>query len=416
MLTRNHLVTLLIAALYGCGQPVEHEEERLELQQDVETGGRGRFRLFSPAWRGIGGQDPAEVAKRFEVIFGNLDPAPFRAGNPNVEVIKYQLGPYVGPADMRELTATKNDALARTAAGELIKANNFANWLANPGRPAWHRYLKAKVVELMGSRGFDGILSDSMGTAPVLTNYADGKPINPETGKLYTTQEWISAGKEHLRAMRSALTSGSKLYLNGLASGASYWSELDSSPRALVGLVDGAMAESIFRNATEGLDSFPSEAAWLQDVTMIEDVAARGKRGFWWTKMWCDHDTCDAVPGAAKKIAQWRRFTLGSFLLGAGEQSFYNFETEKTDGNAAEQFPEYDLARKLGQSRSVRLAVEGTKLQMRAFDEGRVFVNVGATPASTELRRRFRRPDGVCTATITVAAHDALMLLDDCGG
>src|ERR1039458_3776332 len=73
-----------------------------------------RLRLFAPAWRGIGEQDPAVVAKRFGILYLRADPAPFHRANPGVKCIIYSLGPYVNKADMQTL---EPEALAHNAAG-----------------------------------------------------------------------------------------------------------------------------------------------------------------------------------------------------------------------------------------------------------------------------------------------------------
>src|SRR4030095_14823626 len=88
-----------------------------------------RLRLFAPAWRGIGDQHPAAVAKKFGIIYMRADPVPFHRGDPAVKCIIYSLGPYVNKVETKTLAA---EALAHDASGALVKARDWPNWLIVP--------------------------------------------------------------------------------------------------------------------------------------------------------------------------------------------------------------------------------------------------------------------------------------------
>jgi len=159
----------------------------------------------------------------------------------------------------------------------------------------------------------------------------------------------------------------------------------------------------------------------MQDIRMVQDVERRGLTGFWWTKCWCDGNTCANEPGAETIVPQWRRFAMGSYLLAAGPHSYFNFDTVKNDqpSNAAEDFPEYDVA--LGAATGPMQEISGTGVYWRPFSGGIVVVNPtaksveGLRPAgiadqpfiSAGENRKRRSPFGA-------PAHTGLILTPCC--
>jgi hypothetical protein len=373
-----------------------------------------RLRLFAPAWRNIGEQDPREVARKFPIIYGHLSPGPFHEGNPQCKVIKYSLGPYVTRDVMKKLPP---EALVRDSAGEVPKARDFANWLIVPDNPRWLDYQRNLVRQLMDS-DFDGLFVDSLGTAPVDSEYLHSKPFNPATKQPYTVSEWLAAERKMLEATVAALPKGKLLFLNGLGPGSRYWREPErDSPRVLLEYVQGAMSESIWRPAKSPLTAWPSIDNWNKDVRMIQDIDKRGLYGFWWTKCWSDGNTSWNEPGAKELVPQWRRFALASYLLAAGPRSYFNFDTMKDDqpkSNAAEYFAEYDAP--LGNATSGMKEIAGTGVWYRAFTGGLIVVNPGVNdspevaPVPAGERYRSWGEERTVTAPFSVKAHTGLIL------
>ncbi len=321
------------------------------------------------------------MAKRFTFIFGGMAPKGFHEGNPEAKCIRYMLGPYVDP---KTLPLAGEEVLALSDQGKRIKASGFTNWVIVPDNPRWLEFVKSEVHKAMDNSDWDGVFSDSMGTAPVDTNYVDARPINPHTKKPYTAEEWLAAEVVMLKAVNEALPKGRLHILNGLTRGNRYWAEPESaSPRALLPYVDGAMSELIWRTPNSKLTDWPSLELWMQEIRMIQDVEKRGKLGFYWTKCWTGSQfTSTTQPDADKLIPQWLRFSLCSYLLAAGPHSYYNFDTKRTDNpegkgelvsNAAEQFPEYDAP--LGVATGEMQEIGKSGVYYRPFSNGVVLVN-----------------------------------------
>jgi hypothetical protein len=348
-------------AAEGAGKPWLHQETRM--------------RLFSPAWRLIGEQTPQETARKFSVIYGHLAPQQFHQGNPDCKVIKYLLGPYTTKGEMAKLPA---EAMAHDAQGNVIKAREFPNWLVAPDSPKWIDYV-VNFARNNFDKGFDGIFTDSMGTAPVETSYLLAKPVNPATGKLYTKVEWLAAEAKMAEAIRKAMPPNMVLTLNGLGQGSRYWTEpIEASPRILLKFYDGAMSEQIWRQPTRKLTDWPTFKEWMSEIRMIQDVERRGLMGFWWTKCWTDGNTSNHEPDADKLVPQWRRFALASYLLAAGPNSYFNFDTVKNDkpkSNAAEYFIEYDAGAVLGAANAEMQPAGPGGSYFRAFANGFAVVN-----------------------------------------
>jgi len=381
----------------------------------LDTSGAVKLRLCAPAWRYIGEQKPQDVAKDFTVVFGRMPPADFHQGNPGCKCLAYTLGPYVAKALLTKLPA---EALAHGSTGEVVKARAWANWLVCPDNPKWIEYITETNRKAMES-DFDGLFVDSMGTAPVESNYVLSPAINPKTGKPYTKSEWLAAECVMLDAIRKALPKGKLLTLNGLGPGKRYWTEPENeSPRVLLKYVDGAMSESIWRAAPAKLADWPSPEGWMGDVKMIQDVERRGLMGFWWTKCWTDGNTSNNEPNAKVLVPQWRRFALASYLLAAGPRSYFNFDTMKNDkpkSNAAERFPEYEAP--LGTATGPMEEVQGKGVYRRPFSNGFVIVNPGDKavegidlPATKGAPLYSWGEDRTVASPLTVAAHTGLIL------
>ncbi|VGO20826.1 putative glycoside hydrolase [Pontiella sulfatireligans] len=377
-----------------------------------------RLRLFAPAWRDIGEQSPTEAAGRFEVLYGHLDPKPFHEANPDVKMIKYLLGPYV---NKREVARLPSDAMGHNADGNIIKARNFENWVVVPDNPHWIDYV-VQFAKNQFDLGYDGIFTDSMGTGPVGGNYLHSKPINPNTGQEYTKTEWMMAESKMAQAIRQVIPEDMMLTMNGLARGTRYWAEpVESSPRVLLAHYDGAMSEQIWREPKSELTSWPSLELWMSEIEMIKDVEKRGLMGFWWTKCWSNGNTSNDEPNADVLVPQWRRFALGSYLLAAGPNSYFNFDTKKKDqpkSNAAEYYVEYDAP--LGVAIGSMDQFGGTKVYYRRFENGFVVVNPDGNavngveiPGTDGKTFKSWGEDNSVIFPLDVKAHTGLILTRD---
>lgn len=446
------------------------------------------FKLFAPGWKALGLSDTNTidtVATRFPKVFGfpppdqdSYSPADIHRSSFNgkpAEDFVYTLGPYVtaqyvpcnlippggSTAGCGIKSGTNSgqldpSAIAKGVTGKALYPYDFTNnYLINPASEAWKSFVSADAARVMKFNGdannvYDGMLSDSMGTAPLngylvssdpadVTKAKKGmKPVDPVRGGDYITGNWTTDQKVMLAAKKQGIESvapGKKLIFNGLANGARYWGV--DSPIGLFNLnpdIAGVMAERIFRDPADPIDIYQSGADWLLDVRMIEDVQAHKIAGYWWSKCWShpgdktdlNANTCKNDP--PEKVTQLRRFLMGSFLLGAGPNSFFNFELNKYDRNAAEWSDDYYKATLIGSAgKNVRVpsdTIYHDQIYSRVFSKGLVLVNsksdVGGQPGSGTLTfdltgnyKDIGDVDGSAlrTGIVNVPAHSALILI-----
>lgn len=411
---------------------------------------KASFKLYSPGWQGIadGWQNHG-----FSVIYGRQDPASIHALSAGATAsysalsFKYTLGPYVTadyvPCAMIPSGATTThcgtkstpgnscttpgslpqSAIAKDASGMAVYATGYTNnFLIVPDDPGLICFITAQTkVDILYPNGdaYDGLLTDSMGTGPIDSNYLNAKPINPNTGQLYTPSEWMQAERQLVAAKRAGLPNGTKLLMNGLAKGNKYWSgTVADGPREILDQVDGAMAESIWRDATQDINTWQNAAGWLSDVTMMEDVEnTYHLPGYYWTKCYDGTNfSCknNSDPNKDALIQQWLRFCVASFLIGAQSHSYFNFDVDRFDSNTTEYYPEYDVAKKLGPTTAARTKIGTSVGWQRTYDHGLVAVNPGTTTISIDVGAQTYTDFDAKTVsgTLSIPAHTGVVLID----
>jgi hypothetical protein len=140
--------------------------------------------------------------------------------------------------------------------------------------------------------GWTGVYLDSV----ALYGFSgfSGNSVNPRTGKVFTTSEWVAAETGLAQTVDNAISI--PLLINGLRTGPGYWS--DTSP--LVSGIEAGEFEGCFRDA-------PSTASWLATVRALQDVQSKGRSALRWTKTW--------TLATAAQIDAWHNFALASFML-----------------------------------------------------------------------------------------------------
>lgn len=422
------------------------------------------FKLFAPAWRGLGGPDNKPNLPNFKRIFtSGADPNITRAAaGAGSKVYSYMLGPYTVAPYVPESIMNPDNVNKDKAGGAKVLdasayligasskryvpyANGFKNnFLLNPESSAARNYARERVgeeirVSTPGNQ-YDGVLSDSMGVAPIQSGYLNEKPMYPGTSTLWTdASRWITAQQGFLAVKKDELNKyGKALVMNGLANGDNYYREpLGVSSRALLGStsspsVDGAMAERIFREPhTRSDGGYDAPANWLKDVRMIADVQSRGIDGYWWTKCWSvsavvdsggSTDSCRREGGGSEaRITKIRRYTVASFLMGAGSKSYYNFDADKYEGtgkgNAAEWYgSDYNKAMALGTHTSA--FSKAGNVYKRDFSNGLAVVNPEGSAQTINLgSTKYTNFEGATvTGNYTLGANTGDVLLKSGSG
>jgi hypothetical protein len=386
--------------------------------------GPATFKLHSPAWRGLGEFTATRtlnsVTSTFKELFGHdddLDPSKIHS---TAKAYKYTLGLYVLPQrvpcsifpptheDEPKCAANNSDpnwldpsAFAKDANGKAVYPVRFRNnFLIVPDSDAWKAdLLKTSETALKYKNTgvqWDGLFADSMGSPLGDLN------SEPLSYPAYDNARWLVASKTALQVQRTYLNNiGKSLMLNGLATGNEYFAS--TGPTSIFAdslLVNGVMSERVFREPISSTTTFKSTASWLKDVEMIEDVERKGLNGYWWSKCWSDEKTVRACRDDADQaaVARWRRYAVGSYLLGAGSKSYFNWDEDydyidtaagDVGEAAAEYYTEYDRAITLGTASASKTLVAGfSNIYKRNFSNGIVYVN------PTSIGVTINLPDG----------------------
>ena len=342
------------------------------------------FRAWAPAnERGaaLSPQDAARAAARFDlfVISPSIDPGlveEMKRVRPSLRLLVYMNAAF---AQARDGDAYPDAWYARDADGAKISSLGFGNWLMDVSMPGWARDRATTCERLIAEAGYDGCMLDLLGTAPLLSGYATGIPIDERTDQPWRAKDWLDATSMIAgtieRRVRPAIIVG-----NGLGNGARYFDTAAPSSTLLDG-VDGGMAEAWLRAPMEELDGYPSVRDWQLDVQMLSSAGRNGKTVLVLTKAW--------APGSREEKDRWHQYALASFLLGMEGSSFFHFSySPRADPLLWHPWWDPDIGKPIGSYQ----VVDG--VYRRRFARGLVLVNPTDGPVEVSLSGSFRALDG----------------------
>ena len=294
-----------------------------------------------------------------------------KAWNPKITILEYNLGPYLqkGSANFTTILASDPSWFAHDSRGNLINLPMFPNnYLMDPGNAAYRAWHSAQLAAAVAQYGFDGAMDDSMGAGP-LGHYASSPPIDPTTKAPYTVDNWLNSQVLMLNSDKAALN-GKYLAFNGLVSGPMFVRE---SSILSTSNADAGVSELFLRQPTASVTSYPSAVTINDSLTMMADMAARGKTFLGWTKVWST--------GTPAQIAQWEQFTVGVYLLGQQTGSMLDFMPSHSADNTAVSYA--NLTSNMGAALGA-YTVNGS-VYTRTFQNGTVTVNLSTTNSTIQL-------------------------------
>lgn len=314
------------------------------------------------------------------------------AANPQLVLSLYTNGTF---AKSDEVSTLPDSYFLKDAKGSRIKARDFDLYLMNPASPGWAQTRIDLCRSGMAENDYNSCFLDNLGAAPTTLGYVTSLPINPSTGRAWTTSEWIGSTGALAAKVRSAIAPA-KLIGNSLGNGYTYF---EDGSKALTGSLDYSMVEIFLRGATAPIDRYPSEDAWRLNLDMVSDASARGKSLLICTKTWTE--ASDAERQA------WERFAYSSFLLVADQKHrFYFSGTQSGTKTTASTL----VGTKLGAPKGAFTRLSNG-LYSRAFEEGTVLVNPTGASTDSVLGSSHITTSGELTERVTVAPHDGAVLL-----
>jgi Hypothetical glycosyl hydrolase family 15 len=280
---------------------------------------------------------------------------------------------------------------AHNSQGNRIRNVGFGFYLMDPTNPAWAASVASNCAALIAKSKYEGCLLDEMGVGAISPGYCTSLPINHATGKVFTATEWISATSAVVKAAKAA-NSKYAVVPNGLADGSRYF--LASGPTKPLLLVDGAaMSEIWLRSPSGATTQYPSVTTWKQDVDMLVEAESHGWTILTTTKLW--------TGATAAQQAAWHKFTLASFLLGAGGHCAYSFSTASSDTALAATSPWDQIA--IGAPTGAYVSTGG--MYLRNYSNGVAVVNPGDTAVTIHLGGTYKNLEGASVTLETLPPH-----------
>src|SRR5262249_538759 len=168
---------------------------------------------------------------------------------------------------------------------------------------------------------------------------------------------------------------GKPVLANGIGSGRRYFGTATGPSQLLLNYATAGDAEIWLRSPWQALTAFPTDAAWRLEVQMLSDSSTLDRGVNATVKTW--------VTGTIAQFEQWRRCSLGSFLIGNQGHATYEFSGSMTQVAWSDDSPLYHLA--IGTPTetypSVASYLHGG-VYTRAFTNGEVLVNTGSAPVA----------------------------------
>jgi hypothetical protein len=342
----------------------------------------------------VTGAEATAQAEAFDVI-GALpwtyrnDVAQMKAANPQLILLAYMNATF---AQRNEGSRYPSSWYLRDAAGRQVRSRNFGNYLMDPTDPAWIDDRVDTCRRFLRLSHFDGCLLDMLGTAPVHAGYVTAAPIDPSTGQPWTASAWLQATSALAADVKQGNEQASVVG-NGLQNGTRFFDTVAPSSMIL-GEIDGGIAETWLRDASQPIDSYPDVAAWRASVQML---SATDADVFVMTKTWTN--------GTPEQKEDWHRFAFASFLLGDVGHAFFTFSSARSSSLDPDT-----LAERTSIGTPTAPLQRTGNVYERPFTDGLVVVNPGPAAASVRLEGSYLNDDGDVIRSITMGPHDAAIL------
>ncbi|CAN5818123.1 hypothetical protein BH23ACT12_BH23ACT12_18370 [soil metagenome] len=317
-----------------------------------------------------------------------------KAANPDLVLLSYMNGTL---SQSTEGDVYPDEWHLKDANGNRVVSESWGNYLMDPTSEGWITSRIAQATEFIEFSGYDGVIMDVMGTAPIGESYSSGVPINPVTGRPWTKAEWLDATSALAARVKSAVAP-KIVFVNGLGSGPRYFNPEAASAKLLDG-IDGGHAEAFLRNANEPISRYPTTKNWLKEIDMLVDVASRGKSVLTLTKVFAD--------GTQTQKDAWHRYSLASFLMGAGEKTYFTFQYARNDDPTMTS-PLWST--NVGSPLGDYFQLAGGAYQ-RNFANGISLVNPGPDAITVSLNGTYRTLEGSLVSSMTLLPNQGDVLI-----
>jgi hypothetical protein len=343
-----------------------------------------------------------DLARRYDLIAAlpntfRSHVAAMRAANPGLVLLVYTNGMLSPP---HQLDRLPDSWFAKDDTGRHIRSRQFGQYLMDPGQPGWRYFSTRQCAQKMQRSGSDGCLVDMLTMGVFAPRYLTSTPAGTATEPVAVQHRYLQGLvtlADQFADLPNATVAG-----NTVTSAARYFAR-PAGTRAVAAELPLNQAEDFLRAASDPADAFPDEDRWRADVAVLEDLTTLGSRSLVTTKLWVTADD-DAS-------RQWQRFSIGSFLLGAGEGSYYAFTSSRTSEGATGVDDAYRVPDRIGAPRGEMVQWQG--LYAREFAGGIALVNPSSDPVAVTLPTALQSWDDEVTEDVVVPPRDATVLFGE---
>ena len=338
-----------------------------------------------------------------------------KQANPNLRIFLYLNGMYAGSS---QGSLFPSSWYMHAKDGSKIQSAGYGNYLMDPRSTAtytaggityagWADWVARKCKAQLTAAGVgaaDGCFVDMLGSAPLSPGYNRGGevPAAGASGTPFSATIWYQEITGPIADQVERYT-GHPVLANGIGSGRRYFGTATGPSRLLLDYATAGDAEIWLRSPAQPLGTFPTDAAWRSEVQMLSESSTLDRGVNATVKTW--------TAGTTAQIEQWRRFSLGSFLIGNLGHATYEFSGSQTQVAWSDDSPLYHLA--LGTPSesypSVASYLHGG-VYTRGFTNGEVLVNTGTAPVTVTLGGTYYTVDHQAVGQVTVQPHDAVIL------
>jgi hypothetical protein len=308
-----------------------------------------------------------------------------------------------------------HNGILKDAYGNLIHSAVYtSNWIVDPGNPDYQQWVANWIKSYLDKYGFNGVMLDNcLPSNEYMWNTAPGPPINPRTGKPWTSDEFNQAVIALVNKVKD--TVGDRLVVgNGIFTGRFF--NDPSRQQHYVNLllrskIDGIMSEGLFSD----LDSadWYSEQDWLDSVNFVvwleNNFLSRGKLFLPLCENADPTDGSGPVLPAGCTKEQYVTYCFSSLLLPGAETNGTHYLNLGL--YMLEDYPQSLFRFDLGSPLGAYYTVQGTHVYARDFSNVKVLVNPTYQTYSIDLDGNYTTLKGqVITSPLTVGSHTGMIL------
>ena len=322
--------------------------------------------------------------------------------NPNITLVDYHNSQAVwySTPEYRYIDENHPEWFLRDSVGNKVyEAGYFPpNYINDIGNHDFVEWITDRIVKRTANKPIDALFIDVL-SSYYYDGYYSRSLINPRTNKVFTNDEWRNASIDYVKTLR--LKTDKKLIGNliGSYNGWQYYVGSNNHTKDFLPILDGIMIEGFM-----GSLSLSSEANWKMDIDALREIDQTG------TKVLVN--TIPPAGLALDGVNKFHIFSLASFLLGKGKNSYFYFcdyDIHNPVTNLSKPSVPFQWALPLGDP--IGDCGKQDNVYMRDYQNGLVIVNPTGNTYAIDLPESYNRTDGAVVNSVYLSEFEGIILI-----